>query len=81
MDESGNLSEDDEFEISGDHKMAKEYKGATAQANKPWDEAYEVSQDLSVAESVDMKDRVSILCFQLNHKCLCDLSLVFVILR
>jgi len=30
----------------------------TSFANKPYDEAYEISQDLSVAESYDGRDKV-----------------------
>ena len=58
---SGNLSEDDdldEFEYSqGDEKFSKQHRNQTF-ANKPYDEAHEISQDLSVAESFDARDKV-----------------------
>lgn len=62
MDESGNLSDDDEldeFEYSqGEEKYGgKNPKNVSTFANKPYDEAYEVSQDLSVAESFDARDK------------------------
>ena len=65
MNESGNLSDDDEldeFEYSqGEEKYAgKNPKNVSTFANKPYDEAYEVSQDLSVAESFDARDKVEI---------------------
>jgi hypothetical protein len=60
MNESGNLSDDlDEFEYSqGDEKFSRQHKNQTTFSNKPWDEAHEVSQDLSVAESFDARDKV-----------------------
>jgi hypothetical protein len=46
-----------------DEKKAKNLKNSTAYQNKPYDEAYEVSQDLSMAESFDGRgDKV-----QYNH--------------
>lgn len=55
MDHSGELSDElDEFEASGDGREAK--KGQTAYSNKPYDEAFEISHDLSVAESFDGRD-------------------------
>ncbi|KAJ1431834.1 intraflagellar transport complex B protein 46 C terminal-domain-containing protein, partial [Ochromonadaceae sp. CCMP2298] len=51
---SGEFSDElDEFEESVDEKKAKNLKNSTAYQNKPYDEAYEVSQDLSMAESFD----------------------------
>mmetsp|Transcript_9080 Transcript_9080/g.20018 ORF Transcript_9080/g.20018 Transcript_9080/m.20018 type:complete len:265 (-) Transcript_9080:162-956(-) len=62
MNESGDLSgsdELDEFEQSVDEAKAKNQKNATSYQNKPYDEAYEVSQDLSMAESFDGRDKES----------------------
>jgi hypothetical protein len=55
MDESGEFSDGelDEFEESIDETKAKNLKNSTAYQNKPYDEAYEISQDLSMAESFD----------------------------
>ena len=54
--DSGDLSDGlDEFEASAEERQAK--KGdAQNYANKPYDEAYELSQDLSVNESYDARD-------------------------
>jgi hypothetical protein len=63
MNESGDLSgsdELDEFEQSVDEAKAKNQKNATSYQNKPYDEAYEVSQDLSMAESFDGRDKVRV---------------------
>ena len=55
MDNSGDLSDElDEFEASADGREAK--KGMSAVQNKPYDEAYEISHDLSMAESFDGRD-------------------------
>lgn len=57
MDEdSGELSDGlDEFEASAEERSAKK-KAEQTYSNKPYDEAYEISQDLSVAESFDGRD-------------------------
>jgi hypothetical protein len=55
------LSEDDldEYEYSEDDaKQKSAQRNQTTFANKPYDEAYEISQDLSVAESFEAKDKV-----------------------
>eukprot|EP00607_Mallomonas_marina_P009859 CAMPEP_0182419634 /NCGR_PEP_ID=MMETSP1167-20130531/4041_1 /TAXON_ID=2988 /ORGANISM="Mallomonas Sp, Strain CCMP3275" /LENGTH=460 /DNA_ID=CAMNT_0024594651 /DNA_START=128 /DNA_END=1510 /DNA_ORIENTATION=+ len=54
MSHSDEESDDDmdEFEESQDERMQKNQNDRTI-ANKPYDEAYEVSQDLSMAESFD----------------------------
>jgi hypothetical protein len=62
MDEDDNSvsGELDEFEESYDDTK-KNLKNSTAYQNKPYDEAYEVSQDLSMAESFDGRgDKVCI---------------------
>lgn len=64
MDEnSGEFSDElDEFEESvEEHKnqLAKKANNQTTYNNKPYDEAYEVSQDLSMAESFDGRKDVS----------------------
>lgn len=69
MDNSGEFSDElDEFEQSADEKTMKK-KGGTTFVNKPYDEAYEISQDLSMAESFDGRDKVcddfNIFIFQL----------------
>jgi len=58
MDEdSGDLSDGlDEFEASAEERQAKGKGSAQNYTNKPYDEAYELSQDLSVAESYDGRD-------------------------
>ncbi len=57
-DDSGEFSEGlDEFENSIDDKP-KGLKNQTNFKDKPWDEAFEVSQDLSMAESFDGRDKV-----------------------
>jgi hypothetical protein len=50
----------DVFEESMDDKQRNAVAGRnqTTYANKPYDEAIEVSQDLSMAESYDMRDKV-----------------------
>jgi len=56
-DSGGDLSDGlDEFEASAEERQAKGKGNAQAYANKPYDEAYEISQDLSVAESYDGRD-------------------------
>ena len=46
---------------------------STAFSNKPYDEAYEISQDLSMAESYDGREKVSALspatppCYHSHH--------------
>mmetsp|Transcript_31727 Transcript_31727/g.53521 ORF Transcript_31727/g.53521 Transcript_31727/m.53521 type:complete len:513 (-) Transcript_31727:99-1637(-) len=53
-DNSGEFSDElDEFEESIDETKAKNIRNATSYTNKPYDEAFEVSQDLSMAESFD----------------------------
>ena len=58
MDEdSGELSDGlDEFEASAEERSAKKKADQQTYANEPYDEAYEISQDLSVAESYDGRD-------------------------
>lgn len=63
--DSADFSEDDgldEFEESVDEKKRGGGGGRNNNTfkDKPYDEAYEVSQDLSVAESFDARDRVSL---------------------
>ena len=56
-DSGGDLSDGlDEFEASAEERQAKGKGSVQAYANKPYDEAYEISQDLSVAESFDGRD-------------------------
>jgi hypothetical protein len=52
----------DVFEESMDDKQRNAVAGRnqTTYANKPYDEAIEVSQDLSMAESYDMRDKVAV---------------------
>jgi hypothetical protein len=61
MDEdSGEFSDGlDVFEESIDETKQKNLKNQTNYTNKPYDEAYEISQDLSMAESFDGRDKVS----------------------
>ena len=61
-DDSGNDSDElDEFEESmDDHKHRPPIKNHNV-TNKHYDEEYEVSQDLSVAESFDGRDKVGVL--------------------
>ena len=47
----------DEFEESGGDVPGSGKKGATSYANKPYDEAFELSQDLSMAESFDGREQ------------------------
>ena len=63
MDSSGRLSEDDldEFEYSEDDNKHKNQKNTTKFKDEKYDEALEFSHDLSVAESFDARDKVSIL--------------------
>lgn len=57
--DSGEFSEGlDEFENSIDETRQKSLKNQTTYSNKPYDEAFEVSQDLSMAESFDGRDKV-----------------------
>lgn len=58
-DPSGEFSDGlDEFEESIDEKRRPPIKSNTAFKDKPYDEAYELSQDLSMAESFDGRDKV-----------------------
>jgi hypothetical protein len=61
MDEnSGDLSDElDDFEASIDESQHKPNKNQTTYSNKPYDEAFEISQDLSMAESYDGRKEVS----------------------
>ena len=63
MDQSGDFSEEelDEFEESVDETKQKNVKNLTSYNNKPYDEAYEISQELSMAESYDGREKV---CFK-----------------
>lgn len=66
-DDSGEFSEGlDEFENSIDDKP-KGLKNQTNFKDKPWDEAFEVSQDLSMAESFDGRDKVMLLLVQITY--------------
>lgn len=59
-DDSSEFSDDglDEFEESmEDRKQKPPSKNQTAFANKPYDEAYDLSQDLSMAESYDGREK------------------------
>lgn len=62
MADTHEFSEDelDEFEESMDERKRPTIggKNQTTYSNKPYDEAIEVSQDLSMAESYDMRDKV-----------------------
>ena len=59
MEESGEFSDElDEFEASVDETKHKNLKNQTTYNNKPYDEAFEVSADLSMAESFDGRDKV-----------------------
>ena len=61
-DNSGDFSDElEEFEMSQDESNLKK-KGAQSFANKPYDEAYELSQDLSMAESFDGRDKKTKVC-------------------
>lgn len=56
--DSGEFSEGlDEFENSIDETKHKNLKNQTTFTNKPYDEAFEISQDLSMAESFDGRDK------------------------
>lgn len=60
-DDSSEFSDDglDEFEESMEDRNKKPpLKNQTAYSNKPYDEAYELSQDLSMAESFDGREKV-----------------------
>lgn len=58
-DDSGNDSDElDEFEESMDDRKTRPPIKNHAVTNKHYDEEYEVSQDLSVAESFDGRDKV-----------------------
>ena len=63
MDESDEFSDGlDEFEASIDENKQKALnKNRTTYQDKPYDEAYEISQDLSMAESFDGRDKVLII--------------------
>ena len=58
---SGDFDDDellDEYEESHDQDpRIQQKKGAQAVANQKYDEAYEISQDLSMAESFDGRDK------------------------
>jgi len=58
MEKSGDFEGEfsDEFEESGGNNSPQK-KGGNSYTNKPYDEAFDVSQDLSVAESYDGRDR------------------------
>ena len=57
--DSGEFSDElDEFEESIDDAKHKNPKNQAKLKDKPWDEEYEVSQDLSMAESFDGRDKV-----------------------
>ena len=61
-DNSGDFSDElEEFEMSQDESNQKK-KGGQSFANKPYDEAYELSQDLSMAESFDGRDKKPKVC-------------------
>ena len=65
-DDSSEFSDDglDEFEESmEDRKQKPPLKNQTSYSNKPYDEAYELSQDLSMAESYDGREKVRELIF------------------
>lgn len=67
--ESGEFSDElDEFEESVDETKQKNLRNQTSYTNKPYDEAYEVSQDLSMAESFDGRadHKVAVHFSQLN---------------
>ena len=54
MSDSGDLSDGlDEFEASGEEPRKTRAQNVS---NKPYDEAYEISADLSMAESFDGRD-------------------------
>jgi hypothetical protein len=57
-DNSGEFSDElDEFEESIDETKQKNLRNQTTFSNKPYDEAFEVSQDLSVNESFDGREK------------------------
>ena len=58
MEKSGDFEGEfsDEFEESGGNNSPQK-RGGNSYTNKPYDEAFDVSQDLSVAESYDGRDR------------------------
>lgn len=57
-DQSGDFSEElDEFEASMDETKQKNIKNQTSYTNKPYDEAFEISQELSMAESYDGREK------------------------
>jgi len=73
MDEnSGDFSDElDEFEESIDETkqrgaFAANNRNQTTYSDKPYDEAYEISQDLSMAESYDGRDKNQALCLKIN---------------
>jgi hypothetical protein len=54
MSDSGDLSDGlDEFEASGEEQRKTKAQNVS---NKPYDEAYEISADLSMAESFDGRE-------------------------
>lgn len=60
-DPSGEFSDGlDEFEESIDERKRPPIKNQTAYKDKPYDEAFEVSQELSMAESYDGRDKVCV---------------------
>lgn len=61
MDESEEFSDGlDEFEESMEERKSKPPPKTNSAYNKPYDEAFEVSNDLSVAESYDFRDKVNL---------------------
>jgi hypothetical protein len=74
MEESGEFSDElDEFEESFDQNAKQKAlnKNRTTYQDKPYDEAYEISQDLSMAESFDgrqAQDKVGWLKIELRRQ-------------
>lgn len=69
-DDSSEFSDDglDEFEESMEDRDKKPpLKNQTAYSNKPYDEAYELSQDLSMAESFDGREKVEVAHILIYH--------------
>jgi hypothetical protein len=57
---------EDDFEQSMDDRNKRpQLRNQTTYQNKPYDEAVEVSQDLSMAESYDFRDKVCSCCWVL----------------
>lgn len=69
MEESGDFSDEglDEFEESVEDKRKPAQHNSKNQTykDKPYDEAYEISQDLSMAESFDAREKV----YKYNTSC------------